>query len=346
MQVFAQKHRMKIIHLLFWLVYFSFFFYQISNRPRSEVTPFLEIFINALTHTLFLAVVAYLNYFIILPRYFISKNGMKYTMEFAAMAAVVLAMYVPLKRMIVDGYTHHEGFYYSIRFAVGSFVTSVLVSAFVASLRFFTEWQELEEQKTKFKNEKLTAELKFLRNQINPHFLFNTLNNLYSLAYSNSPQTTEVISRLSQMMRYMVYDCNHDTVSLEKEIEYIKNYISLEKLRLNNNTPIDFNITGDPSNKQIMPLLLIPFLENAFKHGVSNSHPSWIKANLDCRNKTITLFVQNSININSGASASSNSGVGLENLKRRLILNYPERHKLEFSASNNQYTANLEVQLS
>ena len=175
---------------------------------------------------------------------------------------------------------------------------------------------------------------------------WNTLNNLYSLAYSNSPQTTEVISRLSQMMRYMVYDCNHDTVSLEKEIEYIKNYISLEKLRLNNNTPIDFNITGDPSNKQIMPLLLIPFLENAFKHGVSNSHPSWIKANLDCRNKTITLFVQNSININSGASASSNSGVGLENLKRRLILNYPEKHKLEFSASNNQYTANLEVQLS
>ena len=346
MQVFAQKHRMKIIHLLFWLVYFSFFFYQISNRPRTEDIPFLEIFINALSHTLFLAVVAYLNYFIILPRYFNSKNGMKYTLEFAIMATLVLAAYIPLKRLIVDGYTHHEGFYYSNRFAIGSFVTSVLVSAFVASLRFFTEWQELEEQKTKFKNEKLTAELKFLRNQINPHFLFNTLNNLYSLAYSNSPQTTEVISRLSQMMRYMVYDCNHDTVSLEKEIEYIKNYISLEKLRLNNNTPIDFEIKGDPGTKYIMPLLLIPFLENAFKHGVSNNQASWIKASLDCSTNTISLQVKNSINSKNGASASSNSGVGLENLKRRLVLNYPDKHKLEFNASDHQYNANLEVKLS
>lgn len=342
-----QQHRMKIIHILFWAVYFSFFFYQISTRPNAEDTPYLEIFIQAFSHIVFLAIVAYINYFIILPRYFTSKNGWTYTLEFGAIAILMLALYVPIRRYIADGYTFQDKFFYSTRFIFSMFVTSVLVSAFVASLRFFTEWQELEEQKTKLKNEKLTAELKFLRNQINPHFLFNTLNNLYSLAYSHSPQTTEVISRLSQMMRYMVYDCNNETVSLDKEIEYINNYISLEKLRLNNNVPIEFEVKGDSSNKQIMPLLLIPFLENAFKHGVSNNQASWVKAKLDINGKSIALHVNNSIKPKNGtASASSNSGVGLDNLKRRLMINYPEKHRLDFKSADQEYTANLEVQLA
>jgi two-component system, LytTR family, sensor histidine kinase AlgZ len=347
MQTIFQTHRKKTIHLLFWLVYFSFFFYQISSRPstKQEEIPFQAIFINALSHTLFLVAVAYANYFFTLPRYFIHKNGMRYAAEFTLLAVLILALYIPIKRYLADGYTHQEQFYYSIRFVMGSFVTCVLVSAFVASLRFFMEWQELEEQKSLFKNEKLTAELKFLRNQINPHFLFNTLNNLYSLAYTQSPKTTEVISRLSQMMRYMVYDCNHDTVSLSKEIEYIENYISLEKLRLNETVPIEFKVTGTADGIQIMPLLLIPFLENSFKHGVSNGHASWIKAELTCQSNAIRFHVANSKMHLNGSAASSNSGVGLENVKKRLAINYPGKHKMEVKALEDQFVANLEVQI-
>ncbi|MEP7268969.1 MAG: histidine kinase [Saprospiraceae bacterium] len=348
MQTFVQKNRVPIMHMLFWLAYFSFFFYQISNHPKNntEETPFIEIFLNAFSHTVYLATVAYLNYFIILPRYLSSKKGWNYILEFTLMAVIITLIYVPMKRLLTDGYTYHNGFYYSYRFIFGSFVTSIFVAVFVASLRFFTEWQELDELKTKYKNEKLTAELKFLKNQINPHFLFNTLNNLYALAYSNSPQTTEVISKLSQMMRYMVYDCNNDYVPLSKEIEYINNYIALEKLRLNNNIPIEFTVTGNPHDKKIMPLLLIPFLENAFKHGVSNTHDSWVKAQLECNGKSISLHVSNSKSTHNGSAASTNSGVGLENVKRRLMLNYPEKHKINLVSTDDEYIANLEVQLN
>ena len=340
---------MKILHILFWCVYFSFFFYQISSSPRSrEADPeFLELFTNALSHTVFLMIVAYINYFIILPRYLIHKNGLQYTVEFVIVACLVVFVYIHAKRWMVDGYSGQAAFYYSTRYPIISFVTSVLVSAFVAFLRFFTEWGELEEQREQLKSEKLSAELKFLKNQINPHFLFNTLNNLYSLAYSHSPQTTEIISRLSQMMRYMVYDSNHDLVPLEKEIEYIKNYITLEKLRLNNDIPIDFEVQGDPGNKKIVPLLLIPFMENAFKHGVSNNNPnSWVKAILHCSTNEIILEVSNSKTGKNGSAASSTSGVGLENVKKRLDLRYDDKYSLQVSDLESRYTATLDLQLA
>ena len=120
--------------------------------------------------------------------------------------------------------------------------------------------------------EKLAAELKFLKTQIHPHFLFNTLNNLYYLAYSKSENTTEVIAKLSQMMRYMIYESNHAKVLLSREVEYMQNYISLERLRLNNQIPIKFDVEGNTEDVWITPLIFITFLENAFKHGVTNNN--------------------------------------------------------------------------
>ncbi len=349
MQNTLQLHRMKIMHLLFWCVYFSFFFYQVSSSPRAreDDTEFIVLFVNALTHTIFLMMVAYLNYLYIMPRYLIHKNGIRYSIEFIVGAVVILIIYVYAKRWIVDGYTHQDRFYYSSRFAISSFVTATLVSAFVALLRFFSEWRDLEDQREILKNEKLTAELKFLKNQINPHFLFNTLNNLYALAYSQSPQTTEVISRLSQMMRYMVYDSNHEFVPLEKEIEYMRNYISLEKLRLNKEIPIEFEVKGDVSNKKIVPLLLIPFLENAFKHGVANNNnETWVKATLNGDRNHVSLTVSNSKLHLTGSAASSDHGIGLENVRKRLELNYPDKHTLNILDQDLKYTATLDLQLN
>lgn len=338
---------MTVLHLLFWCIYFSLFFYQISSSGRGKEQEFHDLLINALTHTLFLMVVAYANYFNIMPRFLIHKNGAKYALEFAGMAIGFLIVYIVAKRWIADGYTHKSEFYYSSRFAIGTFVTSVLVSAFVALLRFFSEWRDLEEQRKELKNEKLIAELKFLKNQVNPHFLFNTLNNLYSLAYSQSPKTTEVISRLSQMMRYMVYDSNHDLVPLEKEIDYMQNYISLEKLRLNEVIPITFEIEGDPVQKKIAPLLLIPFLENAFKHGVSNGNPnSWVKARLVANGSQLHFEVTNSRLNHQGTAGASNSGIGLENVRKRLDLKYPGLYNLKISSTDSQFSANLDIQLN
>lgn len=347
MQTFLQKNRMTVLHLLFWCIYFSLFFYQISSSGRGREQVFLDLFVNALTHTLFLMGVAYANYFNIMPRFLVHKNGLKYALEFTGMALGFLVIYIIAKRWIVDGYTYKSKFFYSSGFAIGTFVTAVLVSAFVAFLRFFSEWRDLEEQRKELKNEKLDAELKFLKSQVNPHFLFNTLNNLYSLAYSQSPKTTEVISRLSQMMRYMVYDSNHDLVPLEKEIDYMQNYISLEKLRLNELTPITFEIEGDTIQRKIAPLLLIPFLENAFKHGVSNSNPnSWVKAKLIAQGQHLHFEVANSRLDQQGTAGASNSGIGLENVKKRLELKYPGLYDLKIGSTDTQFSANLDIHLN
>lgn len=338
---------MTVLHLLFWCIYFSLFFLQISNSGKGREQLFSDLFMNALSHTLFLMVVAYLNYFIIMPRFLIYKNGFRYALEFAGMAVTILFVYVIVKRWLVDGYTHQAEFFYSSRFAIGTFVTSVLVSAFIALFRFFSEWHDLEEQRKELKSEKLIAELKFLKNQVNPHFLFNTLNNLYSLAYSKSPKTTEVISRLSQMMRYMVYDSNHDLVPLEKEIDYMQNYISLEKLRLNDVIPITFEIEGDPKQKKIAPLLLIPFLENAFKHGVSNSSPdSWVRAKLVTKGPHLHFEVTNSRLNHHGTAGATNSGIGLENVRKRLELNYADVYDLKIASTDSQFSAILDIQLN
>ncbi|MGC4021614.1 MAG: histidine kinase [Cyclobacteriaceae bacterium] len=193
-------------------------------------------------------------------------------------------------------------------------------------------------------NDKLVNELKFLKAQINPHFLFNTLNNLYYLAYSNSPNTTEVIAKLSQMMRYMIYDSNYQQVPLTKEIEYMKNYISLERLRLNNEVPIDFEVEGEVENKLITPLIFITFLENAFKHGVSaNTANSWVKINMKMEGNNCTYSVTNSKLKEVLTETKEKSGIGLQNLKRRLELSYSGRYELKTHDQPEQYFAQLKL---
>jgi LytS/YehU family sensor histidine kinase len=210
-------------------------------------------------------------------------------------------------------------------------------------LKFAEDWLELEAKRKELENEKLTAELTFLKAQINPHFLFNTLNNLYYLAFTNSPNTTEVIAKLSQMMRYMIYDSNHEKVLLSKEIEYIESYISLEKLRLNNQIPINFTVEGDISQVKIVPLILITFLENAFKHGVSNnSTTAFITLKLLVQHEYLIYTVENS---KLETNNHEKSGIGLQNVKRRLDLSYPQKSHLEVINEEKDYKICLKLDI-
>jgi LytS/YehU family sensor histidine kinase len=174
--------------------------------------------------------------------------------------------------------------------------------------------------------------------------LFNTLNNLYYLAFTNSPNTTEVIAKLSQMMRYMIYDSNHAKVLLSKEIEYMENYISLEKLRLNNQIPIIFEISGQVNQAQIVPLILITFLENAFKHGVSNNATdAYISIKLLVQNQTLIYTVENSKLVTNN---HEKSGIGLRNVKRRLDLSYANKYQLSVEETQKDYQVCLTLDLS
>jgi LytS/YehU family sensor histidine kinase len=223
---------------------------------------------------------------------------------------------------------------------------TLFIVIFVGMLRFAVDWFELEAKRKEVENEKLTAELNFLKAQINPHFLFNTLNNLYYLAYTKSDNTTEVIAKLSQMMRYMIYDSNHSKVQLSKEIEYMQNYISLERLRLNNQIPIIFELKGNTENVMIAPLIFITFLENAFKHGVSNNNPNaWVNISIELVDGQCIYQVENS-KLEDKTEAHEKSGIGLQNVQRRLELSYPGKYQLMMEDKLDRYIVKLNLTLN
>ncbi|MCU0393153.1 MAG: histidine kinase [Thermoflexibacter sp.] len=352
MQSFIQKNRILLIHLSFWCLYFSFFFYQVSSPRRGEEVDLIKSLTIAILHISFILFISYLNYFYLLPRFLVQRNSKKYLLEFFSIFVMIIIIYVHVKRFHADGYTYSKEahYFYSFRFALQHAFNTFFIVVFVAMLKFLEQWFELEAKKKEIENEKLVSELRFLKAQINPHFLFNTLNNLYYLAFTQSPNTTEVIAKLSQMMRYMIYESNHHKVLLSKEIEYMENYISLEKLRLNEQVPINLEIIGHVSNVQIVPLVLITFLENAFKHGVGNNFAeAWVKVKIEIQDiggqPTKCIYTVENSKLPT-ANIIEKSGIGLQNVKRRLELSYPNHYQLHVKNETNYYAVKLALDLN
>ena len=192
--------------------------------------------------------------------------------------------------------------------------------------------------------EKLDAELAYLKAQINPHFLFNTLNSIYSLAIIQSDNVASSIVKLSNMMRYVLSESSSDYVSLEKEIEYIQNFIELQQIRFGSFIQFECTITGDHKNKTIAPLILIPFIENAYKHGVNAEDNSIINIKIDTTENQLFLFVKNN-KVFVQRSAESESGVGVQNTKNRLQMIYPGKHKLQINNTEKEYSVSLTIDL-
>ncbi len=298
------------------------------------------------SHVIFMMAISYLNYFIFLPRFLKHRNLGRYLLEFSVPFGLTMYGLLWLKRYIIDACTFSTPWMYSQKFAVNVILSSLLIVLFVGMLKFAEDWFELEKKKKEIENERLISELRFLKAQINPHFLFNTLNNLYYLAFTQSPNTTEVIAKLSQMMRYMMYDSNHPRVPLSKEIEYMQNYISLEKLRLSTDVPILFEVHGNVEGAMITPLIFITFLENAFKHGVSNTaHNAWVKVAIDISGKACVYTVENSKITENDKTVIQKSGIGLLNVKRRLDLSYPDNYELIVQDLNDRYVVELKMNL-
>lgn len=346
MQNLNQRNRIMLLHLSFWAVYFSFFFYQITYGRRGQEVVLSRAFVDATIHVLIMAGIAYLNYFYFLPRFLKHKNTFRYLLEFLPALALAILLHLYSKQLIYGGSDiARANFMYKTRFIVQHTLSVIFIVVFIGMLRFAEDWFQLEARKKEIENEKLTAELRFLKAQINPHFLFNTLNNLYYLAFTQSPKTTEVIDKLSQMMRYMIYDSNHPKVPLSKEIEYMENYIILEKLRLDDKVPITFTVNGSPQHVMIEPFLFITFLENAFKHGVStNAEDSWVAVEIALTEKKCIYSVANS-RLPQKEINDEKSGIGLQNLRRRLELSYPERHELSIRDEPDAYSVRLTLQL-
>lgn len=341
----SQRTKVTLLHISFWCVYLSVFLYQVSSFQRGPEIDWSRVFAIVSVQVLFAALLSYINYFFFLPGLLAKEDKWKYVLQFIVVFIAIISLRIYLEREVLNVSANREGYLFSTRFIVQVVTSNLFIILFVGMLRFAEDWFELDARRKEIEHEKLAAELNFLKAQINPHFLFNTLNNLYYLAYTKSDNTTEVIAKLSQMMRYMIYDSNHPKVLLSKEIEYMQNYISLERLRLNDQIPINFELKGDIENRWITPLIFITFLENAFKHGVNNSNPkAWVNVSIQVDGNECIYKVENSIPEKS--DLHEKSGIGLLNVKRRLDLSYPAQYTLVSEDKKDVYFVQLTLTLS
>ena len=208
-------------------------------------------------------------------------------------------------------------------------------------IRFFKLWTIKQRQWMDAQQEKITAELQLLKAQVHPHFLFNTLNNIYSFSLEQSPKTPQMILRLSSLLSYMLYDCRSEAVRLQKEIEIMKNYIDLERERYGQSIDISWNVEGDIADRFISPLLMLPFLENAFKHGTSEQlGKSWISVDISVRNAHLSFKIANG---KSSIAANSSHGIVIATVKKRLELLYPGRYELAIHNEADFYVVTLHL---
>lgn len=242
--------------------------------------------------------------------------------------------------------TESESFFSYIKYnGVNSFFI-LLVGLSYALIIFYFKNEKL---KRILYEEKLTTEMAFLKSQINPHFLFNVLNSFYAKALKNNvPDLADGIAKLAELMRYMVYETNEDKVLLEKEIHHLKNFVEVYQLRIaeEDDVAINFEIIGEISTIKIRPMLLIPFVENAIKHGINPQEKSEINIMVEVTENKLYFKVSNTIMKDTNSILDESSGFGLDNLKARLSVLYPNAHSLETSIESGYFIAQLSVQLN
>ena len=221
------------------------------------------------------------------------------------------------------------------------FLCVLTTSACFTSLSLGKQWLLKQKEFLQAQQEKITAELQLLKAQVHPHFLFNTLNNIYSFSLDRSPKTPELILKLSSLLSYMLYDCKAEEVRLEKEVEIMKNYIGLERERYGDKIDISWNVEGDIRDNYISPLLMLPFLENAFKHGASEQiEKPWMGVDISIANNILKFKITNSKN---EYTTHSNNGIGINNVKKRLEFIYPGKYELKINDEGDFFAVSLMV---
>jgi LytS/YehU family sensor histidine kinase len=274
----------------------------------------------------------YVFYFL-LPKLFGKHNKLIWYLT----AFVFLISYPVITISIVDNFKKIETTDYLSCFLF------YLFFAFIGGLfRAFFKWIEQSKQKDNLEKQNMKSELALLKQQINPHFLFNTLNNVDSLINENNPKASLALNNLSDIMRYMIYDSEREKVPLKEEVAYIESYISLQKLRVANESKITFDLSGNIDSKQIAPMLLITFIENAFKHSSLRKTENSIIIRLDVLENQINFSCINSL-YNSPVKKDESKGIGLELIKKRLELIYPKSYELKIDQNKQNFAVELKI---
>ncbi|PCJ80802.1 MAG: hypothetical protein COA57_14765 [Flavobacteriales bacterium] len=330
-----------IFHAVFWIA-----FLMVSTTLTVEIFGVEDIFLRVSSITATFALLVYLNFYILTPKLFF--NGRHGWFALSIIAAIV---FISIVRVEMDiffiGDTHIlSAEFRSISHYVFVAITYTLILFVTSSFKFMRESYEKSQLEQELKHYKLEAELKFLKAQVNPHFLFNSLNNIYSLNQVNPEKSSEMILKLSDMMRYMLYESNDRKVPLEKEIEYLRNYIDLQQLRSRERQNVKLEVEGDSTNVMIEPMFFVPLLENSFKHGnAMDTDNGWIDCKLTVKNGEVNFEVTNSTTTTQQRKDKV-GGVGLENIKKRLQLLYPCKHCIATSKESDIFTSSVKIELA
>lgn len=334
-------------HILGWLVWLMIIFYMqppasyLNANATTLVFKYLVHFASIIQIPIF-----YLNSNWLIPKFIYSK---KYIIYFSILVLLLFVYVFILCIFIIIWFQPKENIFLQIFIVpfpiIFPFAIDIIAST---SYRYVIESFKKEKELDEKEKETLKSELLFLKSQVSPHFVFNVLNNMVSLARKKSDKLEPALIQLSSTLRYMLYDTNEDKVSLYKEIEYLKNYIQLHSLRYGDYINIELNVDIGTEDLLIEPMLLIPFVENAFKHGADVYGNCFVKMALKAENGCIYFDVSNKFNTSRNfKNLDNNSGIGLNNVKRRLELLYPNNHKLKIVPNENEsiFYINLKINL-
>jgi two-component system, LytTR family, sensor kinase len=353
MSRFRKYYRLRVLgHIVFWLAGISFMILELYVVSRETFKFDFITLAKATIPVVCFAFAVYTNLYLLIPKFLKPKNYIFYVFWLILLMAstsvlIQFLFIVPFNNLLPPD--NKLSFFNPDMYSRYFFATFLYIGL-TSFLKFVKDWIVLQDLKLKYEQserQKLEAELKTLKGQIHPHFLFNSLNNIYSLSLTNSEKVPELILKLSDLMRHIIYESRENFICLSKELEFVDNYISLQKIRVSDKVKIDYNIVGTVPDKRIAPLLFEPFIDNAFKHGLNGSGKGeYVSVLFDFTDPKILAFsIENSYE-KSFFVETKYKGIGLENVKQRLKHLYSENeYQLNISANDNTFRIDLKLDL-
>lgn len=329
-----------LIHSLFWLLVLALMLWGGKSGDLTLIDA-----VRTIINVSFYMLVVYINLSYLIPKFLNQKNFMTYVLLLLAMVAVLTPIKVLLLYITYDEVDPRE---FLVMNQHTIFLLLFLIAGGSTVIRIISDWQRHQRDRKELETQRMQSEIKFLKSQINPHFLFNTLNSLYALTLKKSDNAPEIVIKLSEMMRYMLYESNERRVPLQKEVNYIQNYLALEGLRQSGHADIRFNVEGTITNQTIAPLIFIPFLENSFKHGLNHQlSDGYVHVTMKVLENRLLMRITNSKPAVTPVPVDKSSGgIGLANVKQRLNLLYPHQYKLDIEDNDREHIVELSIALT
>ena len=341
------KHTSWLIHVTVWAVIFGMpLFVTGPDRPLMTGSQYARFLLVPLSFM----VVFYTNYFLLIERYLTTRRFGHFAGYNLLLIGVVMLLVHLLFRHVLPPDLHRppleRPWQDAVRFFAGNLMLYLLVVGVGVAIRMTSGWYRAEAARQELEHSRTQAELQNLKSQLNPHFLFNTLNNIYSLIQLDTERAQQAVHDLSRMLRYVLYESSRPEVPLAAEIRFLSDYIELMRIRQPRHVQVFVTLPDAPSQRPIAPLLFISLVENAFKHGVDNDRPSCVSIDIHETDEQLVCRIRNSYFPKSADSDRSGSGIGLSNLTRRLEMIYPGRYIFEYGQNGDSYTARLCIKLT